>query len=120
VARLTGSPAPPKPDYQSSETPEIEVFGLKPGQALKDKAWIEAIVRDRHPRWPIKRVEFFLDAKPYSYRLSAPYWLNGQEWWDLVGVPAGRHVLRVVAYDMRGPRFAEACSMVEVPFSIEK
>ena len=120
VARLTGSPAPPKPDYQSNETPEIEVFGLKPGQVLKDKAWVEAIVRDRHPRWPIKRVEFFLDAKPYSYRLSAPYWLNGQEWWDLVGVPAGRHVLRVVAYDMRGPRFAEACSMVEVPFSIEK
>jgi len=28
--------------------------------------------------------------------------------------------LRVVAYDMRGPRFTEICSMVEIPFVIAK
>jgi hypothetical protein len=120
VARLTGSAIPPKPDFTGGDTPEIEVFGLKPGQVLKEPSWIEAIVTDRHPRWPIKRVEFFIDAKPYSYRKNAPYLLNNQEWWDMVDVPAGNHVLRVVAYDMRGPRFTELCSMVEIPFTIEK
>lgn len=120
VARLTGSPAPPKPDYVANDTPVIEVFGLKPNQVLKDSQWVEAIVTDRHPRWPIKRVEFFIDNKPYSYRKNAPYMLNNQEWWDMLDVPAGEHVLRVVAYDMRGPRFSESCSMVEIPFVIEK
>jgi hypothetical protein len=120
VARLTGSPAPAKPDYDAAETPLIEVAGLKPGQVLTEPAWIEAIVTDRHPRWPIKRVEFFIDGKPYSYRTRAPYLLHNQEWWDMVDVAAGRHVLRVVAYDMRGPRFTELCSFVEIPFAIEK
>jgi hypothetical protein len=120
VARLTGSPAPPRPDYDADDTPVIEVAGLKPGQVLKEPAWIEAIVTDRHPRWPIKRVEFFIDGKPYSYRTRAPYMLNNQEWWDMADVPAGRHVLRVVAYDMRGPRFTELCSLTEIPFAIEK
>ena len=46
--------------------------------------------------------------------------LNNQEWWDMVDVSAGKHVLRVVAYDRRGPRFTELCSMVEIPFVIEK
>jgi hypothetical protein len=120
VARLTGSPAPARPNYAAADTPLIEVAGLKPDQVLTEPAWIEAIVTDRHPRWPIKRVEFFIDGKPYSYRTHAPYLLNNQEWWDMVDVPAGRHVLRVVAYDMRGPRFTELCSFVEIPFAIEK
>ena len=120
VARLTGSPIPSKPDYAAADTPEIELFGLKPGQVLKDRVWIEAIVHDRHPRWPIKRVEFFIDGAPYSYRRNAPFLVNNQEWWDLVDVPAGPHVLRVVAYDQRGPRFTELCSMVEVSFTVEK
>jgi hypothetical protein len=120
VARLTGSPAPPMPKYDSDDTPEIEVFGLKPNQVLKEPAWIEAIVKDRHPRWPIKRVEFFIDGKPYSYRTQAPYMLNNQEWWDRVDVSAGNHVLRVVAYDRRGPRFTEVCSLLEIPFVVEK
>ena len=38
----------------------------------------------------------------------------------MVDVAAGKHVLRVVAYDQRGPRFTELCSMVEVPFAVEK
>jgi hypothetical protein len=120
VARLTGSPVPPRPDYQAPQAPQIEMFGVKAGQVLKGPAWIEAIVKDREPRWPIKRVEFFLDDKPYSYTRNAPYMLNNQEWWDMVGVPAGNHVLRVVTYDQRGPRFTEVCSMVEIPFTIEK
>ena len=31
----------------------------------------------------------------------------------MVDVAAGPHVLRVVAYDQRGPRFTELCSMVK-------
>ena len=120
VARLSGSPIPPKPDYSADDSPEIEVFDLKPGQVLKAPPWIEAIVKDRHPRWPIKRVEFYIDAKPYSYRRNAPFLINNQEWWDMVGVPAGSHVLRVVACDQRGPRFTELCSIAEIPFSIER
>jgi hypothetical protein len=120
VARLTGSAPPPKPAYNAQDTPEVEVSGLATGQVLKEPAWIEAIVRDRHPRWPIKRVEFFIDGKPYSYSNRAPYMLNNQEWWDMVDVPAGDHVLRVAAYDMRGPRFSEVCTIVEIPFTIAK
>jgi hypothetical protein len=120
VARLTGSPIPPKPDYSADDSPVIDVIGLKPGQVLRERAWIEALIQDRHPRWPIKRVEFFIDGVPYSYSRTAPFWLNNQEWWDMADVTAGQHVLRVVAYDQRGPRFAEICSMVEIPFSVEK
>jgi hypothetical protein len=29
-------------------------------------------------------------------------------------------MLRIVAYDRRGPRFAESCSILEVPFVVEK
>ena len=120
AARLTGSPAPARPNYEDSTLPKITVFGLEPGQVLKGSNWIEAIVTDNDPRWPIKRVEFFIDDKPYSYRLSAPYFLGGQEWWDALDVSPGPHALRVVAYDMRGPRFTELCSMLEIPFSVER
>ena len=44
---------------------------------LRERAWIEAVVEDRHARWPIKRVEFFIDGKPYSYRRNAPFMLGG-------------------------------------------
>jgi hypothetical protein len=76
----------------ADDTPEIEVLGFKAAQVLKEPAWIEAMVRDPHPRWPIKRVEFFIDSSPYS----------------------------LVACDMRGPRFAVLASMIEIPFAIEK
>jgi hypothetical protein len=120
VARLTGSPAPPRPKYTAPGAPEITLVGLKPGQVLKDRTWVEAVIKDRHDRWPIKRVEFFIDGVPYSYRRNAPFLLNNQEWWDMVDVSAGPHVLPVVAYDQRGPRFTEVASILEVPFSIEK
>jgi hypothetical protein len=120
VARLTGSPAPARPTYEDATLPKIKVLGLEPGQVLKGANWVEAIVTDNDPRWPIKRVEFFIDDKPYSYRTNAPYFLGGQEWWDAMDVSTGPHTLRVVAYDMRGPRFTETCSILEIPFSIER
>jgi hypothetical protein len=120
MARLTGSPAPPRPDHTDPETPVVRLIGLKPGQTLEGPAWIEAVVEDRHPRWPIKRVEFFMDGKPYSYRRNAPYYLGGREWWDPSDLAPGNHVLRVAAFDMRGPRFTETCTIFEVPFVVRK
>jgi hypothetical protein len=120
VARLTGSPGPEHPRYQADDTPVIRLLGIDPGQTLREPAWIEAVVEDRHPRWPIKRVEFFLDGKPYSYRKEAPFYLGSQGWWDPSSVAAGRHELRVVAYDRRGPAFSESCAILEVPFVLER
>jgi hypothetical protein len=119
VARLTGSPVPERPSYDDPEAPVIRLMGLAAGQALREPAWIEAIVEDRHARWPIKRVEFFLDGAPYSWRRNAPFLLGGQEWWNPRALAPGRHLLRVVAYDMRGPRFTETCAILEVPFTVE-
>jgi hypothetical protein len=119
VARLTGSPVPERPSYDDPEAPVIRLMGLAAGQALREPAWIEAIVEDRHARWPVKRVEFFLDGAPYSWRRNAPFLLGGQEWWNPRALAPGRHLLRVVAYDMRGPRFTETCAILEVPFTVE-
>lgn len=120
VARLTGSPAPPRPDYTDSTSPLVNIVGLEPGQVLKEPGRIEAVITDRDPRWPIKRVEFFIDNNPYSYQLMAPYLLNNQSLWDMLDVTGGKHVLRVVAYDRRGPAFSETCSILEIPFEIER
>jgi hypothetical protein len=117
VARLTGSPAPPRPEgYSNMEAPRINVIGLGAGQVVDEALWIEAIVEDRHSRWPIKRVEFYLDGKPYHYRRNAPFLLGSDEWWDPRDLAPGAHVLRVVAYDMRGPRFSETAAIVEIEF----
>ena len=120
VAMLTGSPAPPAPKYEADDTPVIHLTGLAPGQVVKDRVWVEAIIEDRHPRWPIKRVEFFLDGKPYSYSRNAPFCPGGTEWWNPMQLASGGHVLRVAAFDMRGPRFSEAASILEVPFVVQK
>lgn len=120
VARLTGSPAPPRPDYVDNESPVIKMIGILPGQVLRERTWIEAVVEDRHARWPIKRVEFCIDGKPYSYRTNALFLLGGQEKWDPKDLDPGKHILRVAAFDMRGPRFAEAASFVEIPFTVER
>ncbi len=119
VARLTGSPAPPVPKYDSSETPVIKIVGLTPDQTLKGPVWVEAVIEDRHARWPIQRVEFYIDGKPYAYRETAPYLLGG-EGWNSSLLPAGKHTLRVVAIDRRGPRFTQTCSMLEIPFVVER
>lgn len=120
VARLTGSPMPPRPVYADDTSPIIHLVGLVPGQVLKEPSRIEAVITDRDARWPIKRVEFFIDNKPYSYQLKAPYLLNGQELWDMLDVAAGKHELRVAAYDQRGPSFSETCSILDVAFEIDK
>jgi hypothetical protein len=120
VARLTGSQVPPRPDYSDSESPVINLIGLKAGDVLGKLSWIEAVIQDRHARWPIKRVEFYIDGKPYSYRRLAPFHLGGREWWNPQELEPGPHTLRVAAFDMRGPRFTEACSIVEVPFVVQK
>ena len=121
VARLSGSPVPPQPKYESKEDPVIHMVGLSPNQVVKGRIWVEAVVEDRHPRWPIKRVEFYLDGKPYNYLRNAPYFLGGREWWSPpASLSAGKHVLRVAAFDMRGPRYSESCSILEVPFMVER
>ena len=120
VARLTGSPVPPQPDYSDNESPQIELIGLKAGDLLSEPAWIEAVVHDRHSRWPIKRVEFFVDDQPFSYSKTAPFMLGNREWWDPRRPDTRRHTLRVAAFDMRGPRFTETCTILEVPFTSPK
>jgi len=124
VARLTGSPIPPMPQYDSDEVPVIKFDGFTPGQVLSPGALaqVEALVQDRHSQWPIKRVEFFIDGRPYSYTGKAPFRLGGRgmSGLSLTSFGAGKHTLRVVAYDRRGPLFSESCSILEVPFVLEK
>jgi hypothetical protein len=123
VARLTGSPIPPRPKYEADDTPVIRLIGLSPGQVLRGgAARIEAVVEDRHPRWPINRVEFFIDGKPFSYTRNAPFMMSGQgslgDRFEMLA--PGEHVLRVAAYDRRGPSFSESCGILEVPFVVQK
>ena len=124
VARLTGSPVPPAPKYDSDEVPLIKLVGLTAGQVLKPgaRAQVEVIAQDRHPRWPINRVEFFIDGRPFSYTRNAPFRLGGRGMagLSLASFGPGKHVLRVVAYDRRGPAFSESCGILEVPFVLEK
>ena len=120
VARLTGSPVPPRADYSDSESPQIELIGLKAGDVLSQLAWVEAVVHDHHPRWPVKRVEFFVDDQPFSYSKTAPFMLGNREWWDPRDLAPGAHTLRVAAFDMRGPRFTETCTILEVPFTVQR
>ncbi len=120
VAWLTGSPIPPLPGIVDKEAPLITLIGLEDGQTLAGPQWIEAVIADRHPRWPIKRVEFYIDGNPYSYRTRAPYMLGGREWWWDSNLALGKHTLRVAAFDMRGPRFTETCTIQEVSFVIDK
>lgn len=124
VARLTGSPIPPAPKYESDDVPAIKLVGLTPGQVLNTggRGGVEVIVQDRHPRWPINRVEFFIDGRPFSYTRNAPFRLGGRGMSGLsfASFAPGKHVLRVVAYDRRGPSFTESCSILEVPFELEK
>jgi hypothetical protein len=120
VARMTGSPIPPLPDYQNAAAPKLKVIGLEPNQVLKGPAWIEAIPEDQSPRWPIKRVEFYIDGSPVRYRNIAPFILGEFEWWDPHTIAPGAHTLRIAVFDMSGPRFSETCTILEIPFTVEK
>jgi peptidoglycan hydrolase-like protein with peptidoglycan-binding domain len=118
VARLTGSPEPAKPASSDPLLPTIRLVGMKDGDTIKPGARVEAVIEDHEPRWPIRRVEFFLDGVPYSYVRLAPFYLGGQRGWDLADVPTGHHTLWVVAYDPRGPDFTEVCSLIELQFTV--
>jgi len=121
VARLSGSPSPRVPDEVDPVLPVIKLIGLNAGQSLTSKTRVEAVIADRDPRWPIRRVEFFIDDRPYSYTVTAPFLLgSNQGAGGLDDLASGSHKLRIVAYDERGPAFAETCSQLEVPFVIEK
>ena len=120
VARLTGSPSPPRAIDSDADVPSIHVEGLTPGETLKEPSAIEARISALDPRWPVKRVEFFVDRMPYSYSLSKPYILESQKLWHSNKMSAGDHTLRIVAYLRRGPAFAETCSMLEVPFVVKR
>ncbi len=95
VARLTGSSMPGRPEYESDEAPFIQLMGIEPGQVVEEPIWVASVVEDRHPRWPIKRVELFIDGKPHSYRRNAPYVLGSWKWWDPSELSPGQHVLAV-------------------------
>ncbi len=124
VARLTGSSIPPMPKYDSDDAPVIKLVGLTPGAVLGSgaRALVEVIAEDRHPRWPISRVEFYIDGRPYSYTRIAPFRVGGRGMagLSLASFGPGRHTLRVVTYDRRGPAFSESCSILEVPFVLER
>jgi len=124
VARLTGSEIPPMPKYDSDEVPVIKLVGFTPGQVLSagERGQIEVIAEDRHARWPVKRVEFFIDGRPFSDTRNAPFFLGGRgaAGPSLASFAPGKHMLRVVAYDSRGPWFSESCSILEVPFVLEQ
>ena len=120
VARLTGSTSPPLPIDNDATLPRIHIKGLKQGQAIRGPFTIEAKITSSSQHWPIKRVEFFIDRKPYSYSLNKPYLLDTQELWHSHRLPAGEHILRIAAYSRRGPAFAETCSLLEVRFVVRK
>jgi hypothetical protein len=120
VARLTGSPVPPRPEYNNPLAPKVKLIGLEPNQVIKERGWIEVIPEDQHPRWPIKRVEFYIDGNPVNYRNNAPYQLANTEWWDPQSLTPGPHTLRVAVFDRSGPRFSETCTILEIPFQVEK
>jgi hypothetical protein len=119
VARLSGSPAPPRPSQNDPTLPSIRLIGLKDGDIVKRGTHVEAVVEDHEARWPVRRLEFFVDGAPYSYTTAAPFWLGGQRGWDTSDLRPGRHTLWVVAYDPRGPAFTEICSMIELSFVLE-
>jgi len=120
VARLTGSPIPARPQYESDDLPRIKVIGLSPNQVVKEPTSVEIVVEDRHPRWPVQRVEFYIDGKPETYTEKAPYFLGGRELWNPSSLAPGKHTVRVVAIDRRGPRFTQTASIVEIPIVVEK
>ena len=104
--------------------PVIKLVGFTPGQVLSagERGQIEVIAEDRHARWPVKRVEFFIDGRPFSDTRNAPFFLGGRgaAGPSLASFAPGKHMLRVVAYDSRGPWFSESCSILEVPFVLEQ
>lgn len=118
VAQLTGSPRPEMPDLSKNPPAEIRLSGVSPGARVTKLAGIQATVTPRDPAWQVKRVEFFLDGKPYSYSATPPYRMGEPMPWRK-DVAAGRHSLEVVSYIRRGPAFSEISARTEIPFVFE-
>jgi hypothetical protein len=118
VAQLTGSPRPELPDGPKNSPAVIRLSGIGPEQKVTRLADIEAEVTPKDPAWRVKRVEFFLDGKPYSYAAKPPYRVgNPLPWWNEVA--GGKHLLEVVSYIRRGPAFTEISARIEIPFILE-
>ncbi|HJU11380.1 MAG TPA: hypothetical protein VJ728_10910, partial [Candidatus Binataceae bacterium] len=118
VARLTGSPRPPRPSVPEQPA-TIELTGLGKDGRVRDLADVGAHVVPRTLEWPVKRVEFFVDDIPYSYCLAAKCSVGMPFPWRRP-VSQGKHELRVVSYIRRGPAFSELAAMIEVPIVLAR
>jgi hypothetical protein len=119
VARLTGSPLPPRPAVLEERVPLLTLSGLQAGATLKRGSLVQVVSSDTDGLARISRVEFFVDGKPYSYALASPFRLGNSDNWDMHGIEGGRHVLRIVTYERGGPAFTEICSMQEISFNVK-
>lgn len=119
VARLTGSPAPPQPPNVANPPATIKVTGVASGTTVNGVSAVRAEATPRNPQWPVKRIEFFIDDRPYRY-CRAPSCDLGDttQWWKKFG--EGKHTLRVVAYVRRGPAFSELAAIAEIPFTLKR
>ncbi len=118
VARLTGSPVPPLPATAKDRSAVIKVFGLTKGATVPGIAAIRAEVTPRNPKWPVKRIEFFVDDEPYSDCKAASCRIGEPLPWRSK-LRDGKHTLRIVAYLRRGPAFSETAAMTEIPFTLK-
>lgn len=119
VARLTGSPAPPSPAVTGDNIATIRIVGLEKGATVRDVSAVRAQIVARDAKWPVKRIEFFVDGRPYSYCRAASCPLGSPMPWG-TNLQEGKHTLRVVAYFRRGPAFSETAEMTEVPFTLKQ
>lgn len=118
VARLTGSRRPAMPDWDKDSPATIQLKGVAQGQPVSNLAAIAVEVIPRDPAWRVKRVEFFLDGKPYSSAATPPYRIGeALPWWK--DVETGKHRLAVVSYIRRGPSFTEVSARMEVALTFQ-
>lgn len=119
VAQLTGSPVPPRPANIDVDIATIKVQGLEKGAADRDISAVRAQIIARDSKWPVKRIEFFVDDKPYSFCSAASCQVGRPMPWA-TNLREGKHALRVVAYIRRGPAFSETAEMKETPFTLKR
>jgi len=118
VAHLTGSPVPPQPAISRDRPAVIKVLGLTRGATVHGIDAIRADATPRNPKWPVKRIEFFVDNKPYSYCRAATCRVGEPLPWRRK-LQDGKHTLRIVAYLRRGPAFSETAATTEIPFTLK-
>lgn len=118
VAQLTGSPRPELPESSGTTPASTSLIGVAPEQKVTALTEIEAEVTPKDPAWRVKRVEFFLDGKPYNYTSQSPYRVGDPLPWRNK-IADGKHMLEVVSYIRRGPAFSEVSSRIEVPIILQ-